>query len=293
MNKLKELLQTPVQINLEELQKANYKVQVATPIYGGLIHDAYQQSLTDAMQTLGKAGIQMNYSKITNDSLVTRARNLLVAMFLANKEATHLLFIDADIAFRGDYIIKMLWDMHQHNVDVITGAYSMKGINWQSIIDAVKNGHNDANSLQQQNNNFVINPKQNTNLYNGLIEVHDAGTGFMMISRSAIEKLIKAYPQLKFDNDVRMFDKSYTEHLYALFDTGIEGQGVLKHIKDSKRYLSEDYFFSRLCQKQKIKIYIDPRIQLGHIGQIIYQGDITNLYNTEDNNGQATSTKSN
>jgi len=283
-NELKKLLDTPVQIDLEKIKEAKFQVQLATPMFGAMSHDTYQTSILDLINVLSKANIPLHRSVVTNDSLITRARNICVAMFLANKDATHLLFVDADIQFRGDYVIKMLWDqLNNPDIDIICGAYSKKGINWKSIIDAVKNGHDDYKTLTHQNQNFAINPMQKKIQMHkqGLIEVHDGATGFMLISRKAIEKLVAKYQHLKYENDIQGQTGSYTDYLYALFNTGVEGQGELKHIKKTKRFLSEDYYFSRLCQKHKIKIWLDPRIHLGHVGQYIYGGDNKHIYNRE------------
>ena len=285
--KLNELLQQPVEIDLEKIRKEKYQVQLATPMYGGISHDIYQNSVLELVNTLSKANIPLHRCVITNDSLITRARNLCVAMFLANKDATHLLFVDADIQFRADYVIKMLWDTMHKDIDIVCGAYSKKGINWRSIHEAVKNGHDDYKTLTHQNQNFAINPKHESTKLNaqGLIEVQEGATGFMLITRKAIEKLVSKYQHLKFENDIQGLDGSYTDYLYALFNTGVEGQGELKHIKKTKRFLSEDYYFSRLCQKQKIKIWMDPRIMLGHMGSYIFSGDITNIFTAEKPNG--------
>lgn len=292
VNKFKELMDQPIQIDLEKLREQKYEIQIATPAFGGLYNDLYHRAMMATIGTLSSAGIPMHTSTVTNDSLVTRARNICVAMFLANPKATHLMFIDSDIGFRGDYIIKMLWDTMDKDIDVICGAYPKKAIKWPSIIRAIKDGHTDPKTIELHNDNFVINLAQQTLTLNnrGLLEVLDPGTGFMLITRKAIEKLIKAYPQLKYENDVEAVNTKWADHLYALFDTGIEGQGVLSHIKKTKRYLSEDYFFARLCQKQNIKVWMDPRIHLQHQGSYVYAGDITNMFKIEgETNGETRS----
>ena len=93
---------------------------------------------------LGRLQIPTYISTITNESLVTRARNILVAMFLANKDATHLMFIDADIGFNAENIAKMMTDTMRDDVEIVCGAYPKKGINWQTVIDAVNRGEDNA-----------------------------------------------------------------------------------------------------------------------------------------------------
>ena len=239
-------LNRPIKMDLTELHKTNPVVQICTPAYGGMYYHAYYQSMMDALKVCASAGIQVNTSTITNESLITRGRNILVAMFLSQPKATHLLFIDADIGFKGDYIVKMLWDSLRKDVDIITGAYPKKGINWESVVRAVKRGECDARMIEKHSNNYAINFKSETmDMTNGLIELHDAPTGFMMIKRTVFDRMIKAYPQLKYDNDVKNLRPEVIENSYAFFDTGIEGEGALSFVKGSRRYLSEDYYFSR------------------------------------------------
>lgn len=266
-------------MDLVELHKTKPIVQICTPAFGGMYYHAYYQSILNALGVLGRAGIPVITSSITNESLVTRARNTLVAMFLSQPKATHLMFIDADIGFKGDYIVKMLWDSMRDDVEIVTGAYPKKGINWESVIRAVKRGEVDARMIETHSNNYSINFKSEImNLHNGLIELHDASTGFMMIKRTVFDKMIKAYPQLKYDNDSKNLDADVVKNSYAFFDTGIEGEGVLSFVKNTRRYLSEDYFFSRLCQKLGIKIWLDPRIQLMHMGTYAFKGDVSTLF---------------
>ncbi len=281
--KFQQELNRPITMDLTELHKTKPVVQICTPAYGGMYYHAYYQSMMDALRVLGNAGIQVNTSTITNESLITRGRNILVAMFLAQPTATHLLFIDADIGFKGDYIVKMLWDSMRDDVDIITGAYPKKGINWESVVRAVKRGECDARMIEKHSNNYAINFKSETmDMTNGLIELHDAPTGFMMIKRSVFERMIKAYPQCKYDNDVKGMSEDVVKNSYAFFDTGIEGEGALDFVKGSRRYLSEDYYFSRLAQNLGIKIWLDPRISLVHMGTYAFNGDVSKLFSMKE-----------
>ena len=69
-----------------------------------------------------------------NESLITRARNTLVAQFLDQcdknpEEHTHLMFIDADISFPAQSIKRMI----DYDKDIVTGVYPRKSIDWNKI----------------------------------------------------------------------------------------------------------------------------------------------------------------
>lgn len=288
-DKFKEYIDKPVQINLDKVIEKKYKVFIATPCYGGMLTEGYHRSMMFTLQKLYQHRIPFQLGSLTNESLVTRARNTLVSMFL-DSDCTHLMFIDSDISFNGDYIIKMLWDTLRDDVEIVTGAYPKKGINWESIIDAVKDGHTDPATIENHNINYVINFKDDgeVNLTNGLAELRDAGTGFMLIKKTAIEKIIKKYKrELQYTPDFRDWPKDKTKNFYALFDTGIEGKGLLKQFKKTNRYLSEDYFFCRLAQSLDIKIWYDPRIVLYHHGYYEFKGTSSVVFKVKDQNGKA------
>ena len=68
----------------------------------------------------------MNFTLETmaNESLVTRARNNLVAKCMANKQISHILFIDADVGFDVESIYKLI----AHNKDIVGGIYPQENI---------------------------------------------------------------------------------------------------------------------------------------------------------------------
>lgn len=269
-DKFKDFIEKPVSINLDQVIKNKYKVMLATPCYGGMLHEGFHRSMMYSLQKLYMHKIPFQIATITNESLVTRARNTLVQMFLES-DCTHLMFIDSDISFNGDYIIKMLWDTTRDDVEIVAGAYPMKGFNWPSIVDAVKNRDADHTTIESYNANYVINvASEEMKLENGLIELHDAGSGFMMIQKTALEKIIKKYKkQLEYKPDFKGWEKM--KNFYAIFNTGVEGQGLLKKSK-TKRFLSEDYYFCRLAQSCGIKVWYDPKLVLHHHGMYEFKG---------------------
>jgi hypothetical protein len=215
--------------------------------------------------------IPLAFGTIANESLVTRARNVLVAYFLAS-DYTHLMFVDADIEFQTEDILKL----YAHKKDVVVGAYPKKGVAWDKIRANLTDPANKSKELSDRdmasfgsdyaiNFKFVDKETKTIGVENGLIKLHDAGTGFMMISREAILKMIKAYPELKYNNDVNIANADLKDHFYALFDTMID--------PIDRRYLSEDYTFCRRWQEIGGDVWLDPSISLNHYGHFCFQGN--------------------
>ena len=258
-----------VQLSVDEIRKNRFFI--ATPCYGGQLNEPYFRSVIKMMTFFNGHQIPLAFGTIANESLVTRARNVLVAYFLAS-DYTHLMFIDADIEFQTEDILKL----YAHKKDVVVGAYPKKGVAWDKIRSNMTDPANKDKELSDRdmasfgsdyaiNFKFVDKETKTIGVENGLIKLHDAGTGFMMISREAILKMIKAYPELKYNNDVNINNADLKDHFYALFDTMIDPV--------DRRYLSEDYTFCRRWQEIGGDVWLDPSISLNHYGHFCFQGN--------------------
>ena len=258
-----------VSLSVDEIRKN--KFFIATPCYGGQLNEPYFRSVIKMMTFFNGHQIPLAFGTIANESLVTRARNVLVAYFLAS-DYTHLMFIDADIEFQTEDILKL----YAHKKDVVVGAYPKKGVAWDKIRSNLTDPANKDKELSDRdmasfgsdyaiNFKFVDKETKTIGVENGLIKLHDAGTGFMMISREAILKMIKAYPELKYNNDVNINNADLKDHFYALFDTMIDPV--------DRRYLSEDYTFCRRWQEIGGDVWLDPSISLNHYGHFCFQGN--------------------
>ena len=258
-----------VQLSVEEIRKS--KFFIANPCYGGQLNEPYFRSVIKMMTFFNGHQIPLAFGTIANESLVTRARNVLVAYFLAS-DYTHLMFIDADIEFQTEDILKL----YAHKKDVVVGAYPKKGVAWDKIRANLTDPANKDKNLSDRdmasfgsdyaiNFKFVNKEAKTIAVENGLIKLHDAGTGFMMISREAVLKMVKAYPELKYNNDVNIANAELKDHFYALFDTMIDPV--------DRRYLSEDYTFCRRWQEIGGDVWLDPSISLNHYGHFCFQGN--------------------
>lgn len=103
-----------------------------------------------------------------------------------------------------------------------------------------------------------------------------AGTGFQLIKRNVFERMIHAYPELKY-RAIHAQDSAAPspDNRYALFDPLIDAE--------SGTYLSEDYAF---CQRWRAiggEIWLDLESRLTHVGPSDYRGDSAFRYRSIDN----------
>lgn len=230
-------------------------VFVGMPCYGCRLTSKTMTAILQFQAFCLTHGIKLSVDFMGNESLITRARSIMAERFLRSK-ATHLLFVDADVSFTPASVLRLL---SYPKADVTAGIYAKKGLDWGKI--GQRTHIPPAQRLLNFNINMVAGRAQHA-VDNGFVEVYDAATGFFCIKRQTLETLRKAYwKDRRVKNDIPGSRDQIDEYC-ALFDTHV--------CPDSRRYLSEDYFFCRLCQEQGLKVYADITCPLTHTGSMHY-----------------------
>ena len=262
-----------IEVSLDQLKET--KIFIGTPMYGAQCTGTYTKASTDLAMMCAANGIGIQFYYLFNESLIQRARNYIADEFMRS-DCTHLLFIDADIGFNPRDVLGLLAvnlaDPDKYNV--VTGLYPKKTIAWEKVSKAAQQGIGNDNpfDLDQYTADFVFNPVQQTNTFSMTepLEVGEAGTGFMLIPRATFEKFKEAYPELSYRPDhVRTESFDGTRDIHAYFDCIID--------PETRRYLSEDYFFCKKSRQAGMQIWACPWMQLQHIGTYIFKGDLAKI----------------
>ena len=240
---------------------------IATPAYGCLLTTQYLQCILQTQLSLCTKGIGINLDLLGNESLITRARNLLTKRFLLS-DATHLLFIDADISWSPEAVLRLL----QKDQPVVTGVYPKKMVDWKNVATKLEPG-NSKEPVHMMGLDYNINvTERETQVVNGFAKVFDAATGFMLIKREALEQLYSRYQRELFVvNDLPGVNQTVKDYI-AVFDCMID--------PDTRRYLSEDFAFSRRWQAVGGEVFADLAVPLGHTGSFHYEGDVAQRLNS-------------
>jgi len=259
-----------LEVKTEELQKQ--RLFIGTPMYGGSCAGLYTKSTNDLSMLCSSHKIPMKYYFLFNESLVQRARNYIVDEFLRS-DCTHLLFIDSDIGFdpRDALALLALQISDPEKYDIVCGPYPKKTIAWEKVSVAAQQGVGKENpfELEQYTSDFVFNPVADIRQFklSDPVEVAEGGTGFMLITRDALERYRDTYPELSYKPDhVRTDQFDGTREIHAFFDCVID--------PESKRYLSEDYFFCKMARKAGLSVWMCPWMKINHVGSYIFKGDM-------------------
>ncbi|UGA48004.1 hypothetical protein HU230_0019020 [Bradyrhizobium quebecense] len=240
------------------------RIFVATPCFGGDLKMAYVLSALKLQAVATARGIDIQFHLIGNESLIVCARNELAHQFLVSG-ASHLLFIDADIGFEPEAVFRLL----DCGADVSAAAYPLKHIDWEKVQRAADAKRK---NLSSSSLDYVVTWEgdQITARGDGFAKVRYAGTGFLMMKRSALVRLCDAHPELKYranhkSNDLNTGDLVRADlGRVSLFECMID--------KTTGEYLSEDYAFCRRWLDLGGEIWLDLRSELTHFGSYAFRG---------------------
>jgi hypothetical protein len=159
--------------------------------------------------------------------------------------------IDSDIDIVNCYPNNNIFTkLVEHDLDFVGGLYAIK-----------KPGPRRCSSITR----YGKDPEFDT----GLVEMAWLSSGCWCIKRSAVKKMIEAYPELMYNGDDNATGKKiyglYIPMIYDIKENEFPGTPT-----SFKKYLSEDWAFCSRWRNIGGKIYADTSIALRHIGKVPY-----------------------
>lgn len=207
---------------------AKRRVMIATPCHSGKLEAWYTNSLIQTERFCSKNNIEIEPIFVCFEALVEKARNDLFAYAYETK-VDDLFYIDADISWTPQNFMQIL----SHPVDFVSGVYPKK----TDIED------------------FPVNLIGESVIKNGLIEVASVPSGFLRLSKNAIETLWNASAPYTINQDVKIFKQ--------VFQTAVLGG----------RFISEDIIACIKWRELGNKVYLDPNVSVFHIGNRVWKNN--------------------
>ena len=228
---------------------------IGTPMYGGMCTSEYTQSLLNLSESANKSDVKLTTIFLGNESLIQRGRNTIAHHFMNLPDATHLLFIDADMKFRTEDVVRMI----KADKSFIVGTVALKGYNWEEIRQAAVNGEKDIN---RTGGVFNINKLPGIDMVdeNTPFEIEHGGNAFMMLRRDVFETLKPHTPI--YTNGGRSLPDGV--EIFDYFRVEIN--------KDTNHLLSEDYFLCHSYRQVGGKVWCAPWVETGHFGSHLFNG---------------------
>ena len=203
-------------------------ILIGTPAYNSTVCSQYTKSLVDTCLLLKSMNIKFDVHFI-NNQIVTRARNMISHIFMT-QDYTHLMFIDADIIWDPQDVIKLI----KHDKECVIGLYPNKRYTKHE------------NKVTINYSSEIIDISSNNNL----ISIKSAATGFMLLKKSALTRI---HP------DIEQFFLPCGNEIFKLYN-------YFNCMVVNNNYLTEDFYFSYLFLKNGGGIYADKTITLLHVG---------------------------
>ena len=241
---------------------------VATPCFGGQVSSINASSIIAVQRALrAKSNVDFKIHLRDGDALITRARANLVTLFLDDPQASHLLFVDADIGFTPDQVFRLI----ESGADVVAGVYPIKRVNWAKARRALDANRPDLPAASLDYVLEVDDPDQVV-VVNGFARVRYAGTGFLMIRRHVLERMCAhpAYASLQFVREHSHDALAGSPNRFALFESMIDPA--------SGTYLSEDFAFCKRWTDIGGEIWADLESRLDHVGPSVFRGDVATQF---------------
>lgn len=233
-------------------------IMFCLPMFGGMCHGDFALSLMRTVLLLTQLGYRVNTQAMFNESLITRARNNLSRTFMEDKSMDFMMFIDADIVFSEQDVLRLILS----DRDFVGGVYPRKTINWGSVARAAKADKADPQDWACSYLFNAVGMEGNEADEDGLIEVTHAATGFLLLKRKVFETLAPLTPT---------------------YEDVVQGNSVTGHdffkvgVGDNGKYTSEDYWFCNSWRKAGGRIYVNPYLRLGHIGTHTFNGNLARM----------------
>lgn len=205
------------------------KVCIALLAYDARMHSRCAMSLMQSAAQLAERGWGLSYILREGDSMVARGRSLLASQFLCNpqtQDCTDLMFVDTDLSWDNDELVRLC----SHPVDVVGAAYPYKSEGGDFPLRWSSAG------IAEEN---------------GLWTVQATTPGFFRVSRAALLKMSRELPWLGFHDSAAPDNQSW-----MFFDNVMRPNGVY----------DEGYIFCEHWRQVGGTCYIDPDIELAHIG---------------------------
>lgn len=211
---------------------------IALPCHGGIVSEKTTMSLFNLGKLLVRNNIPHGLLTQANSSLITQGRSKCANFFLNNTDHEYLFFLDSDIGFNPEDVLKLLL----HQVDIVSGPYPMKTIPIRYCYD-------------------ILQPEQRKG---DLVKIEGNGMGFVMIHRNVFVKMAQNFPDLKYIPSLKDSNYPPTEaelnNSYHYF---------MEHKADNA-FMSEDKSFFYRAIMVGYDIWLDTSIKLQHIGSHIF-----------------------
>jgi hypothetical protein len=210
------------------------RVLIGTPALDGKVQAWYTDSLCNSIKLCAANGIDLQPVILIDESILPMARNeLLNIAYQDNFES--IVFIDSD----------QVWDA-KALLDVINSQHDVIGLPVVSKTDQPGNFNVKLQGIDQIQKDEK-----------GNIKVNAVGTGFLKLSRKALEALWNSNPTTIF--------------------RGKELKLICEYATSYNEFIGEDIYLCNKLKELEFDIWVNPNSTCAHIGNKVWMGDFAHF----------------
>lgn len=217
------------------------KIMIAIPCYSGKLDANTVVFCAGASMEASKLGWETVLTTRSGDSILPRCRDVMLSQFYYS-DCTDMLFLDSDISGEPGAFVRLM----NHPVEMVGGIYCGRGDPPAYTCCGIRPG------------------EINVDYPAGLGEVRGLGTGFLRITRAAVERLIRHLPENHWYHDDFTAKGLRIHHFFNFTFDFTQDPGM--------RLRSEDYAFCDLFREAGGKVYGDVEVRLHHAGMHSWTG---------------------
>jgi hypothetical protein len=169
------------------------KILIATPAYGDKVHVGYHESIAGLVSAFARGAPDVIFEqKVINVPVLATARNILASIVIDDPSYSHLLFVDADMAFSPSLIAKML----KVGRPFVASVYPEKLTHWKELGEELAKDRMATMRARLVTSTYVcgkelweeLHPsgRRVIRMVDGFARMGLVGTGVMLVSRDAL-----------------------------------------------------------------------------------------------------------
>jgi len=212
-----------------------------TPCYDHRVCYEFFRSSIETISALSGSGIPYGFIARAGDQFIAKARNKIVSEFLAIPQATDLFFIDDDVGWPAEAVLRLL----NRPEDIVFGAYPKKQAETDFPVELVADSVTGA-----------------LNERDGMVMAKAGPTGFMRIKRHVLERLAE-HSGTFHEIDADGVDRTHPN----IFRTGVSEDGF---------FCGEDYIFCQNWLALGGELWCVPDIEFTHRGNKMWRDTLAN-----------------
>jgi len=231
---------------------APMKIFIATPAYGETFYTPCVQSLFKLAVELERRKWSSNLATVSYAD-IAEGRNVLLTHWFDKTDASHLLFVDADMGFEP----QLIFDMVDFDKPLVGTIYPKRQIHLDRFAKAIAAGQS-VEKAEAGAHDFVVQKPSRNTARKGFMRVDSCGTGIFLVQRSCVEHMLHKLPDIVDDRPPKAFSLSKEpSRLIRAFDF-LTIDGVR---------LSEDYSFCyRWREKCGGEVWANISHEITHVG---------------------------